>query len=240
MEELFSRFAMLTGEEGIERLSASHVAVFGLGGVGGSAAEALARAGVGTLTLVDADTVAPSNRNRQAISFSDTDGMEKTAAAASLLHRINPGITVYERPVFFDASTRDAFDFSAFDFVLDCIDTVTSKLLLIECCRAVSVPIACSMGTGNKLDPSRLRLTDLEKTSVCPLARVMRLECRKRGIRHLPVVWSDEPPLTPVAAASDPAPAGKRIPGSAPFVPPAAGLLLASAAVRSIVFGETF
>ena len=238
MSELFVRLAAMLGEEAMTRLSRAHIAVFGLGGVGGACAEALARSGVGKLTLVDSDSVSESNRNRQAIAFSSTVGMAKTDAASALLREINPAIGLCTRQVFFNAETADTFDFSEYDYVVDCIDTVTAKLLLIERCRAVGTPIVCCMGTGNKLDPSRLRLSDLEKTDTCPLARVMRIECRKRGIRRLPVVWSDEIPAK--AVVSDPASDPKRnIPGSSAFVPPAAGLLLASAVVRAVALGET-
>ncbi len=233
---LFTRTEMLFGHEAMERLAAAHVAVFGVGGVGGYAIEALARCGVGQITIVDHDTVSESNRNRQIIATSETVGQSKTAVMAARLKTVNPALCVTERDCFFDASNAHTFDFSAYDYVLDAIDTVSSKLLLIEKCMEAGVPLLASMGTGNKTDPTRLRVDNIDKTSVCPLARTMRLECKKRGIRRYSVVWSDEVPMTPVSRTEEPLPQGKRAtPGSTAFVPPAAGLLMARTCVMALI-----
>ena len=238
--EIFSRARMLYGDEGMERLARAHVAVFGIGGVGGYAVEALARSGIGALTIVDNDTVSVSNRNRQIIALSSTVGEPKTDVMARRLHDINPALSVSARNLFFSSDTAGEFDFSSFDYVLDCIDTVTSKLLLISLCGEANVPLLAAMGTGNKTDPTRLRVDDISKTSVCPLARVMRLECRKRGIRHYRVVWSDEVPLTPlpgneIPGEEIPSEGRRAIPASTAFVPPAAGLLMAREAVMKLL-----
>lgn len=230
MNDLFIRTEALFGQIAMQRLQNAHVAVFGLGGVGGHACEALARSGVGTLTVVDSDTVAKSNRNRQLIALESTVGMKKTEVMAKRLRDINPEITVIERDCFFDASTADTFDFSDYDYVIDCMDTVASKLRLITLCQSAGTPLIASMGTGNKTDPTRLRVSDVAKTSVCPLAKVMRLECRKRGIKHYRVLWSDEVPLSPSKEAlTEEAEKSTRrtVPASTAFVPPAAGILLA-------------
>lgn len=234
-EPLFSRTQMLFGDAGMERLKHAHAAVFGLGGVGGQAAETLVRSGIGTLTLCDSDTVSVTNRNRQLFATSETTGMRKTDAAAARLLSVNPGLKLHLRPCFFDAETADTFDFSSFDYVLDCIDSVSSKLLLIERCRAAGTPILVCLGTGNKTDPTRLRVDDIERTSVCPLARVMRTECRKRGISRLRVVWSDEVPLTPLPTDEEPAPGRRAVPASTAFVPPAAGILMARTCVMELL-----
>jgi len=224
MDEAFSRSAMLLGEEGIEKLQRARVAVFGLGGVGGSAAEALVRAGVGTLDVFDNDTVSRSNLNRQAFATLSTVGMKKTDAAVRRLRDLSETVTVNAHDLFFLPENADTVDFSLYDCVIDAIDTVTAKLELAVRCNKANVPLISCLGTGNKLDPSRLRLGDVFETSVCPLARVMRHELRKRGIDRLTVVWSDETPIDVFGAT----------PGSVPYVPPAAGLLAASAAVEYI------
>ena len=234
-EAIFSRARMLYGDSGMERLSRAHVAVFGVGGVGGYAVEALARSGIGALTVVDSDTVSVSNRNRQIIALSSTVGQAKTDVIARRLHDINPSLSVTAKNLFFSAETAREFDFSSYDYVLDCIDTVTSKLLLISLCGEARVPLLAAMGTGNKTDPTRLRVDDISKTSVCPLARVMRLECRKRGIRHYRVVWSDEVPLVPLAAEEVPPEGRRAVPASTAFVPPAAGLLMAREVVMELL-----
>jgi len=236
MKAVFSRTAMLFGEDGMKTLAASHVAVFGLGGVGGHAAEALVRSGVGTLTVCDNDNIAPSNINRQLFATADTCSMKKTEAAKARLLSINPKLNIITQDCFFDKSSENRFDFSSYDYVLDCIDTVTSKLLLIECCQAAQAPLLVCLGTGNKTDPTRLRVDDITKTSVCPLARVMRTECKKRGIRHLRVVWSDEPPIKPDLSGSEAPQNGRRaVPASTAFVPPAAGILMARTAIMHLL-----
>ncbi|MBE6658142.1 MAG: tRNA threonylcarbamoyladenosine dehydratase [Ruminococcaceae bacterium] len=235
MESIFSRTRMLFGEAGMHRLADAHVAVFGLGGVGGQAAETLVRCGIGTLTICDNDTVSVTNRNRQLFATEETTGMIKTEAAAQRLLSVNPVLRLQVKTCFFDSTTVDDFDFSAFDYVLDCIDTVSSKLLLIERCRTFGTPLLACLGTGNKTDPTRLRVDDIAKTSVCPLARVMRTECRRRGYAHYRVVWSDEVPLTPGPAEEEPSPGRRAIPASTAFVPPAAGILMARTCVMDLL-----
>ena len=235
METIFSRTRMLFGEDGMQRLAAAHIAVFGLGGVGGQAAETLVRSGIGTLTICDNDTVSITNRNRQLFATDKTTGQVKTHAAAERLLSVNPALQLHIKTCFFDRDTVDDFDFSAYDYVLDCIDTVSSKLLLIELCRDAGTPLLACLGTGNKTDPTRLRVDDISKTSVCPLARVMRTECRKRGFSHYRVVWSDEIPLTPEQADEEPSPGRRAIPASTAFVPPAAGILMARTCVMELL-----
>ena len=230
----FSRTALLLGESGVERLSRCRVAVFGVGGVGGYAVEALARSGIGALDLVDSDTIALSNLNRQIIALHSTLGQYKTDAAAARVRDINPDCRVTVHRMFFLPETADAFDFSQFDYVVDAIDTVSGKLALAERARDAGTPIISAMGAGNKLDPTAFRVADIHETSVCPLARVMRLECRRRGIARLKAVYSTEPPLTP-AAGSEATPDGRRsVPGSTAFVPPVVGLIIAGEVVREL------
>lgn len=230
--EAFSRSALLWGEEGNARLAAAHVAVFGLGGVGGHAVEALARAGVGALTLVDNDTVSASNLNRQLLATADMLGALKTTAARARVTQINPACHVTEKPVFYLPENADALPLEAFDYILDCIDTMSAKLTLIERAAQAGVPIACALGCGNKLDPTRFRVMDLYATQGDPVARVLRRELRRRGVDKLRVVCSDEPPLTPRAAQET----GRRqTPGSVSFVPGVAGMILAGVAIRALV-----
>ena len=227
-----SRTALLLGEEGMARLKGACVAVFGIGGVGGFACEALALAGVGRLLLVDNDTVSESNLNRQIIALRSTLGCPKTEVMARRIRDIDPGILVETRQVFFDENTADSFDFSAFSYVIDAIDTVSAKVELVCRAKAAGTPIISCMGAGNKLDPTRFVVTDLSRTDTCPLARVLRQRLRKRGIAHLQVVYSTEPPLTPLETVAD---GGRRqLPGSVSFVPPAAGLAAAGAVVRAL------
>lgn len=223
MEAWQERTALLLGSEGVEKLKSSHVALFGLGGVGGACAEALVRAGVGELTLFDADTVSQSNLNRQLMALCSTVGMQKTEAAAKRLTDINPALKLHLEPVFYGADNADTYPLDRYDYVVDAIDTVTSKLLLIEKCQALSVPVISCMGTGNKLNPGMLEVADIAKTSVCPLCRVMRRELKKRNIHHLTVVYSREEPMRVVADSEF----GRHAPGSISFVPPVAGYLLA-------------
>ena len=233
MREEFSRAALLLGEEALQRLGKAHVAVFGVGGVGSFCCEALARAGIGSLSLFDSDTVARSNINRQIIALQSTVGRPKTEVMAERISDINPAAAVVSHPVFYTAENAEDFPLEGYDFIVDAIDTVSSKLILIERAYAAGVPIVSSMGTGNKLDPSRFRIDAIERTSVCPLARVMRYELKKRGLRGLRVLWSDEPPLVP-AAGEPPAPGRRQTPGSLSFGPPVAGMLLAGEVVRSL------
>ena len=199
MAEQFVRTEMLLGEEAMQRLAGSRVAIFGIGGVGGHVMEGLARSGIGALDLIDHDRVSISNLNRQIIATMDTLDMYKTDAAASRIRSINPDCAVVSRHLFFLPETKDQFDFSSYDYVVDAIDTVTGKLALIEAAREAGTPIISAMGAGNKLDPSAFRVADIFETSVCPLAKVMRRECRRRGITSLKVVYSQEMPVTPKA-----------------------------------------
>jgi len=224
MDGPFSRTERILGTEAIRKLSAAKVAVFGIGGVGSFAAEALVRAGVGTLIVVDDDTVAESNLNRQLIALHSTLGHKKVEVFAERAQDINPDVAVVPHQVFVNAETIDSFDFSPWTYVLDCVDTVTAKLLIIERARSAGIPVISCLGTGNKLDPSRLEISEIEKTSVCPLARVMRRELRQRGIAGVPVLYSREEPVRVEG----------RIPGSVSFVPSAAGLMLAGVVVRTI------
>ena len=235
MSEQFLRTEMLLGSEAIRRLQKARVAVFGLGGVGGYAVEALARSGVGSLDLIDSDTVSVSILNRQLLATHSTVGMLKVDAARNRVLDINPDCIVRTYPVFYTPDTAGQFDFTQYDYIVDAIDTVTGKLALVERAKAADTPIICSMGTGNKLDASAFRVADISKTAMCPLARVMRKELSKRGIRHLKVVYSQEEALTPTGWEEEAAALGKRqIPGSVAFVPGAAGLLLAGEVVRDL------
>ena len=230
----FSREAMLLGEDAVELLAKKHVAVFGLGGVGGSAAEALARAGVGTLTLVDEDVYSESNINRQAGAATSTVGQSKAEVEAARARDINPDIRAIPVMRKYSAETRDSFAFDEFDYILDAIDLVSCKLDLIQTALSRGVPIISSLGTGNKLDPSQLRVTDISKTENCPLARVMRKELRYRGINHLKVVFSPEEPIKP-DGGEEPPPGRRSVPGSVSWVPPAAGLMAAGAVVLDLI-----
>ena len=231
----FFRTEMLLGKDAMERLKDARVAVFGLGGVGGYVVEALARGGIGALELIDSDTIGESNLNRQILALRSTLGLPKTEAARRRVLDINPQAKVVTREVFYNADTADSFDLGACDYIVDAIDTVSSKLLLIERSIAAGTPIISSMGTGNKLDPAAFRVEDLAKTSMDPLARVMRRELGKRGIKHLKVVWSPEEALTPQGWEAEAEALGKRqIPGSVSFVPGAAGLILAGEVLREL------
>ena len=228
---IFSRAELLLGEEALEKLRSARVALFGIGGVGSFAAEALARGGVGHITLVDGDTVSITNINRQLIALHSTVGKEKTAVMAERIADISPETEVETYPVVYGAENRDLLDFSAYDYVIDAIDTVTSKLILIEEAKKAGVPVISCMGTGNKFHPERFEVTDISKTSVCPLAKVMRKELKVRGIKNVKVVYSKEEPQKPAASTET----GKRqIPGSLSVVPPVAGLLLAGEVIRHI------
>ena len=236
MEEQFARTELLLGGEAMERLVRARVAVFGLGGVGGYAVEALARSGVGTLDLIDDDTVNLTNLNRQIIATHETLGRHKVDAARERVLSINPGAVVHTYKTFFLPETAGQFDFTQFDYVVDAIDTVTGKLMLVEAAQRAGTPVISCMGAGNKLDPTAFEVADLSRTSVCPLARVMRKELGKRGIRHLKVVYSKEQAMTPAPAAEEPGSAHpkRQTPGSNAFVPAVAGLILAGEVVKDI------
>lgn len=235
MADAFSRTRLLLGSEAMARLRAARVAVFGLGGVGGGVVEALARSGVGALELIDSDRISESNLNRQLLATRETIGLYKTEAAAARIRSINPACEVVEHRCFYLPENADGFDLRRFDYVVDAIDTVAAKLALAERAAAAGVPIISSMGTGNKLDPCAFRVGDISETSMCPLARVMRKELRRRGIDRLKVVYSTEEPLAPAEEADEAPPQGRRsIPGSVAFVPAAAGFMLAGAVVRDL------
>lgn len=228
MNEMYERTGMVIGSAAVEKLRSSHVAVFGIGGVGGHAAEALVRAGIGEITVIDRDEVSKTNINRQIIALNSTVGRLKTEVMGERLRDISPEVKVHEYPVFFLPENSDDFDFSAFDYVCDCVDTVTAKLEIIMKCREKGVPIISSMGTGYKLYPEKLDIMDIYETKNCPLAKVMRKELKKRGVDRLTTVASYE---MPVSAASE----RSRLPGSMSFVPSAAGLMMAGYVIRSLI-----
>ena len=234
MNEQFARTRLLLGDDAINRLASARVAIFGIGGVGGYAAEALARSGVGTLDLIDSDTIAPSNLNRQIIATHSTLGMFKVDAAAARILDINPDAVVNTYKVFYSPETEGMFDFSQYSYIIDAIDTVTGKIALVVNSQAAGTPIISSMGAGNKLNPAAFEIADIYQTSVCPLARVMRRELKKRGIKRLKVVYSKEAPIIPLDTDEN-LPEGKRqIPGSVAFVPSVAGLIIAGEVVREL------
>lgn len=223
----FSRQMLLLGEESQKKLERSAVLLFGVGGVGSYVAEALARAGVGRITLIDPDEVALSNCNRQLAALHSTLGQKKAEVMARRIQDINPQCQAEALCLFYGPETRGQIRMTEYDYIVDAIDTVSSKLLLAEEAQRAGVPLIASMGTGNKLDPSRFRIGDISETSVCPLARVMRRELKARGIFHLEVLWSDEKPLTPLSGGEAPPPGRRQTPGSLSFVPSVAGLMIA-------------
>ena len=228
----FSRTALMIGEEGLEKLKRARVAVFGVGGVGGYVVEALARSGVGSLELIDKDVVSISNINRQIIALHSTVGRYKTEVAAERARDINPDIVVTVRNTFYLPETAGEFDFTAYDYVVDAIDTVSGKIALIEQAKKAGVPIISCMGAGNKLDATAFEVADISKTSVCPLARVMRRELKKRGIEHVKVVYSKEEPKESQAKDEE---SGKPIPASIAFVPSVAGLIIAGEVIKDLI-----
>lgn len=235
MNEQFLRTAMLLGEAAVEKLQNARVAVFGIGGVGGYTVEALARAGIGSIDVIDSDTVSRSNINRQILATHSTVGIPKVEAARKRILDINPDCLVRTHEVFYTSETAGQFDFTDYDYIVDAIDTVTGKLALVERAIAAGTPVICCMGTGNKLDASAFQVADISKTTMCPLARIMRKELGKRGIKHLKVVYSQEEALTPTGWEEEAAALGKRqIPGSVSFVPGAAGLILAGEVIKDI------
>ena len=236
--DTFARTALLLGNEAMEKLKHAHVAVFGLGGVGGYVVEALARSGVGALTLVDHDTISATNINRQLLATHETVGQQKALTAAERVRSIHPEMKVDARCCFYGPDTAAEFDFSQYDYVVDAIDTVTGKLALVTAAQAAGTPILSCMGTGNKLDPTRFQIADITKTSVCPLARIMRKECAKRGIKHLKVLFSTEDPIPsdPSVLNDEELPEGRRaLPGSVAFVPSVAGLIIAGEVIKDLI-----
>ena len=236
MKEELLRTAMLLGEGAVEKLTKARVAIFGIGGVGGYTLEALARAGVGQLDLIDSDTVSRSNINRQILATQSTVGMPKVEAGRRRVLDINPDCQVRTWEIFYTPETADQFDFTEYDYIVDAIDTVTGKLQLVKAAQEAGTPIICCMGTGNKLDASAFEVSDISKTTMCPLARIMRKELNKRGIKHLKVVYSKEEALSPTGWEEEAKLLGKRqIPGSVAFVPGAAGLILAGEVISDLV-----
>ncbi len=231
------RISALLGEEAMRRLRQARVAVFGIGGVGGYVCEALVRSGIGALDLFDHDTVSLTNLNRQIVATHSTLSQDKAAAMAARLRDIDPEVRVTPHQVFYLPENAANFDLTAYTYVVDAVDTVAAKLELAERCEALNIPHISAMGAGNKLDPSLLRVADIYQTSVCPLARVMRTQCRKRGIRRLLVTYSTEEPRKPLFPV-DPESPRRAVPASAIFVPAAMGLLIASTVVRQIAQGD--
>lgn len=248
----FSRTELLLGAEGMKKLSNSRVAVFGIGGVGTFAAEALARSGVGALDLFDDDKVCLTNINRQLIATRKTVGKKKVEVMKDRILEINPAASVIAHETFYGAENADEYDLEAYDYIIDAIDTVSSKLILVQRAVEKNIPIICCMGAGNKLDPTKFEVADLSKTSMCPLAKVMRTELRRRGIKHLKVVYSKEPPITPIEDDANSCKNNcvcppdttrkctirRQVPGSVAFVPSVAGLILAGEVIKDLVFPE--
>ncbi len=234
MEE-FVRTELLLGAEKMERLRRARVAVFGVGGVGGYVAEALARSGIGTLDLIDSDTVSPTNINRQVIALHSTIGKYKVDVAKERILDINPKARIYTHKVFFLPGEEGAFDFSQYDYVADAIDTITGKLLLAECANQAGIPIISSMGAGNKLDATAFQVADIYATSVCPLAKTMRHELKKRGIERLKVVYSKEVPIKPDKEEGTEGGTARPVPGSIAFVPSVAGFIMAGEIIKDLV-----
>ena len=235
MDERFSRTALMFGEGAVEKMRKARVAVFGIGGVGGYTAEALARSGIGTLDLIDNDDVSVSNINRQIYALTSTVGKPKVAVAAERIKDICPDTVVNEYNCFFVPDTADMFDFSVYDYVVDAIDTVTGKLEIIKRAKAAGVPVISAMGAGNKLDPTAFRVADISKTKVCPLARVMCYELKKLGIKGVKAVYSEEEPIKPDVNPDDPQSEYRRsIPASNAFVPSVAGLIMAGEVIKDI------
>lgn len=234
MNKRFSRTELLFGKENMEKLENSYVAVFGIGGVGGYTAEALIRSGVGNVDIIDNDTVSITNINRQIIATTSTVGKYKVDVMKERLYDINPLAKVTAYKTFFLPENADEFDFTKYDYIVDAIDTVTGKIAIIEKAKKCGTPVISSMGTGNKLDPTRLEIADLSKTSVCPLARVMRLEMKKRGIKNVKVLYSKEEPAKH-KGVSDEISSKRQIPASTSFVPSCAGLIIASEVIKDLL-----
>lgn len=235
MQEMFSRTELLLGNDAMQMLKNSHVAIFGVGGVGGYALEALTRSGVGAIDIIDNDTVNISNLNRQIIATSDTVGMPKVEVAKARALSINPDVKITAFNVFYSPEAESNFDFSKYDYVIDAIDTVTGKISLVMQCEKSGTPIISSMGAGNKLDPCAFEVSDIFKTSVCPLAKVMRKELKDRCVKKLKVVYSKEVPIKPQATVSEFVPGKKQTPGSVSFVPSVVGLIIAGEVIKDLI-----
>lgn len=238
MKEQFIRTGLLIGEDSLEKLQNSRVAVFGVGGVGGYVCEALVRSGVGAFDLIDHDTVSLSNINRQIIATYDTVGCSKVEVMKERMLSINPSVDVRVREEFFLPENEETFPFAEYDYVVDAVDTVTAKIALVMKAKEFGVPIISSMGAGNKMDPAAFQVADIYKTKVCPLAKVMRKELKQRGVKHLKVVYSEELPLKPQQTLHESELEGssrRSIPGSMAFVPSTAGLIIAGEVVRDLI-----
>ncbi len=238
MSERLSRTELLIGQPALGKLNKARVAVFGVGGVGGYAAEALARSGVGAIDLIDSDKVAESNINRQIYALYSTLGEYKVDVAANRIKDINPDCKVNTYKLFYLPETADAIDFTEYDYIIDAVDTVTAKLLIAVKAQSAGVPVISAMGTGNKLDPTAFKVADIYETSGCSLARVMRTECKKRGVKNLKVVYSEEKSLKPKTTASEDNGSRKAVPASIAFVPPVAGFIMAAEVVKDLIKGE--
>lgn len=242
MENQFSRTELLFGTRAMEKIAGARVAVFGIGGVGGYTVEALVRSGIGEIDLIDSDTVSLTNLNRQIIATKSSIGKYKVDVMRERIMDINPDVKVHVHKCFYLPETKDQFDFSQYDYVVDAVDTVTAKLQIVEEAEAAGVPVISSMGAGNKLDPAAFQVADIYKTSVCPLAKVMRRELKKRGIKRLKVVYSQEIPITPdpellssySEEVSPLAPQKRSVPGSVAFVPSVAGLIIAGEVLKDL------
>ena len=231
----FSRTELLIGKAAVKKLAKCRVAVFGIGGVGGYAVEALVRSGIGAIDLIDNDTVSLSNLNRQILATHQTLGKNKVDVASKRITDINPNVAVFKHQCFYLPENADMFDFSAYDYVIDAVDTVTAKLSIITEAKRAGVPVISCMGAGNKLDPTLFRVADIYKTKVCPLAKVMRNECKKRGIKNLKVVYSEELPIHPAKSDEEKGASGRPAPGSIAFVPSVAGLILAGEVIKDLI-----
>ena len=233
MSNIFERTRILIGDEALEKLKNSHVAIFGVGGVGGFIAEALARSGMGSIDLFDNDVVSPTNLNRQIIALRSTIGKYKTEVMEARIRDINPECNVTAFNLFYDEESAKEVDLSKYDYVADAIDFVKGKIELVKRTKELNVPIISAMGAGNKLDPSAFEISDISKTSVCPLARVMRKELKTLGINHLKVCYSKEPPITPLPSLEN---EGKRVtPGSVAFSPSVMGLIIAGEIIKDLI-----
>lgn len=234
MREKFNRTQRLIGASAMDILKESKIAVFGIGGVGSYIVEALARSGVGSLTLIDNDVISVTNINRQIPATTKTVGLQKADVMANRVLEINPDCNALALNIFYINETKNEIDLSQYDYVVDAIDTVSAKILLVEECQRLDIPIISSMGTGNKLDPTAFQVSDIYKTSVCPLARVMRYELKRRGIKKLKVVFSTEQPSTPIEIGDGEVSSKKVIPASISFVPPSAGLIIAGEVIKDL------
>ena len=232
MENQFSRLEILIGEDKVNMLKTKHVAVFGIGGVGGSVVEALVRAGISNITIIDNDTVSLTNLNRQLIATYDSIGKDKVDVMKDRILSINKECNVITHKCFFLPENSSSFDFNKYDYVVDAVDTVSAKIEIIRKAKEANVNVISSMGTGNKLNPTMLEVSDISKTSVCPLAKVMRYELRKRNMKNVKVVYSKEEPLTPVIQLKE---GSRNIPGSTSFVPPVAGYIIASEVIKDLI-----